>query len=128
MAEERWRNARVDRGKPRIYIQQFLEVTLPEGDYLKILTDLRDGPRQADPFADDSGILVLEALLEDLDDGSQCDSVHVHRTEGQVLLMTVISYAYNQATFDRLRAEHLARKAVTAATGGEGRGEDPDQP
>ena len=115
MAQERWRQARVERGKPRIYIQQFLELTLPERDYLTGLGELREGPRPADPFADDSGILVLEALLEDLDDGSQSDTVHVHRAEGQVVLMTVISYPYSQEKIDRLRAEYLARKAVGSA-------------
>lgn len=124
MAQERWRQARVERGKPRIYIQQFLEVTLPEREYLRILGELRSGPHPADPFDDDCGILVLEAMLEELDDGSQCDSVHVHRAEGQVLLMTVVSYPYGQATYDRLRAEYLARRALGTATGGEADSED----
>lgn len=127
MAQEQWRNARLERGKPRVYIQQFLEVSLPEADYLAALTELRGGRQPSDPFADDNGILVLEAMLEDLDDGSQCDTVHVHRQEGNVLLMTVISYAYTQATFDRLRAQHLAAKVLaTGGLSGSDGSKDPD--
>lgn len=123
--QERWKNARIQRGKPRVYIQQFFELWLPEAEYLAILESAREGADLSDRFDDDAGMLVLEQFLADLDDGSQCDSVHVNQVEGQVQMMTVLSYPFKQATYDRLRAEFLAERLVT--TGIESRNNDGDK-
>jgi len=103
-----WEHARVQRGKPRIYIQQYLDLMLPEEDYKKIAK--QKGFKK--PFSEEAAHEVMESFLEDLNDGSQCDSVHIQRSEGMVLLMTVVSYPYKQETYDRLMAEYIARKAM----------------
>jgi tRNA(His) 5'-end guanylyltransferase len=97
-----------ERGKPRVYIQQYLDLRLPEDDYKQIVKDLG----LTKPFDEDTAILVMEAYLEDLADGSQCDSVHVQHAEGLVVLMTVASYPFRQETMDRLLAAHVAKKAL----------------
>lgn len=108
MSTNHWEHATVERGKPRVYIQQFLDLRLPEGDYKRIVKEL--GLEK--PFDEDTAARVMEAYLEDLDDGSQCDTVHIQRGDGLVVLMTVVSYAYKQETMDRLMAAHLAKKAL----------------
>lgn len=110
MNQDRWAAAQVERGKPRVYIQQFLDLKMPEEAYLKITKELE----LEKPFEEDSAQLVMESFLEDLDDGSQCDNVHIQRGDGLVMLMTVISYPYKQATFDKLQAAYAAKKALSA--------------
>ena len=109
MANNRWEQATPNRGKPRVYIQQFFEVKLPEAEYVKIAKSL--GLEK--PFDEESATRIMEEYLEDLDDGSQCDTVHMERQDGIVNLMTVISYKYNQATYDRLVAEQAVKKMIT---------------
>lgn len=109
MNQERWSAAQIDRGRPRIYIQQFLDLKLPEEAYLQIAKDLD----QEKPFEQDAAQLVMETFLEDLDDGSQCDTVHIQRGDGLVMLMTVVSFPYKQATFDKLQAAYVAKKALS---------------
>jgi tRNA(His) 5'-end guanylyltransferase len=106
---DRWGNATVERGKPRVYIQQYLDLRLPEDRYKQIVKDL--GLEK--PFDEDTALRVMEEYLEDLDDGSQCDTVHVQRGDGLVVLMTVVSYSYRQETLDRLMAAHMAKKLST---------------
>lgn len=108
MERNRWELARVERGKPRVYIQQFLDLRLPEEEYVRIAKDLG----LSKPFEEDAASRIMEAFLEDLDDGSQCDAVHIQRGDGIVVLMTVVSFAYKQELFDRLMATHLAKKAL----------------
>jgi hypothetical protein len=104
----RWERATVERGKPRVYIQQYLDLRLPEEDYTQIVKELG----LSKPFEEDTAIQVMEHYLEDLDDGSQCDSVHLSRGDGLVVLMTVVSYPFKQEIMDRLMAAHLAKKAL----------------
>lgn len=110
MATNRWECATADRGKPRIYIQQFLDLRLPEAEYLRIVKSL--GLEK--PFEEDAASHVMEAYLEDLADGSQFDAVHIQRGDGLVVLMTVVSLPYKQETFDRLMAAFIAKKALGA--------------
>jgi len=107
----RWQGAVTDFGKPRIYIQQYLDLKLPEDRYKRICKEM--GLKK--PFSEEAATAVMEAYLEDRDDGSQCESVHIHRGDGLVILMTVVSYPYKQATYDRLMAAFLAKKATGAA-------------
>lgn len=111
MSTSRWQSAIADRGKPRIYIQQFLDLRLPEEEYQQIVKSMG----LAKPFEEETAIRVMEAYLEELDDGSQCDTVHLQRAEGLVVLMTVVSYPFRQETFDRLTAAFLAKKALGGA-------------
>jgi len=104
----RWQGASTERGKPRIYVQQFLDLRLPEADYKQIAGDLG----LSRPFEEEAATQVMEAYLEDVADGSQCDTVHVQRAEGIVALMTVVSFPYRQETYDRLMAEHMTKKAL----------------
>lgn len=108
MAGEQWQGAATERGKPRVYIQQYLDLKLPEGRYKQICQEMGLGQ----PFSEEAATAVMEAFVEDLDDGSQCDSVHLQRGDGMVVLMTVVSYPYSQATFDRVMAAYLAKKAL----------------
>lgn len=112
MPVSRWQLATVERGKPRVYIQQYMDLKLPEDDYRKIVGDL--GLEK--PFSEEAATQVMEAYLEDLGDGSQMDAVHLQRGDGLVILMTVVSLPFKQATFDRLLAEHLAKKALAGGT------------
>jgi tRNA(His) 5'-end guanylyltransferase len=105
----RWESAAVERGKPRVYIQQYLDLRLPEEVYKKTVKELGLDK----PFDEDTALRVMEAYIDDLDDGSQCDTVHISRGDGLVVLMTVISYPYKQATLDRLMAAHIAKKALS---------------
>lgn len=109
MAQNRWQRAQVERGKPRTYIQQYLDLRLPEDDYLQVVKELG---LQDKPFDEVTASRVMDTFIEDLDDGSQFDSVHVQHGDGLVVLITVISFPYRQETMDRLMAEHLARKAM----------------
>lgn len=109
MDKERWQTANVERGKPRIYIQQYLDLRLPEEEYKKIVKEM--GLQK--PFDEETATEVMEAYLEALDDGSQADSVHLERGDGLVVLMTVVSYPYKQELFDRLTAAFVARKALS---------------
>jgi tRNA(His) 5'-end guanylyltransferase len=111
MEDQSWHIATVERGKPRVYIQQFLDLRLPEPEYKDICKKM--GLEK--PFDEDSAMRVMEQYLEDLDDGSQADAVHIQRGDGIVVLMTVVSYPFKQETFDRLHAAHLAKKALGAA-------------
>jgi len=111
VAGDRWQGATTDRGKPRIYIQQYLDLKLPEERYKQICREME----LEEPFSEEAATAVMEAFLEDLDDGSQCDSVHFHRGDGMVVLMTVVSFPYSQATYDRLMAAYLAKKALGQA-------------
>lgn len=111
MNQDRWAAGQVERGRPRVYIQQFLDLKMPEEAYLKIARELE----LEKPFDQDAAQLVLETFLEELDDGSQCDTVHLQRGDGIVMLMTVISYPYKQATFDKLQAAYVAKKALSAS-------------
>lgn len=108
MGTNQWEAAAVERGKPRTYIQQYLDLRLPEEIYCKLVKDM--GLEK--PFDEETAAQVMEAYLNDLDDGSQCDTVHITRGEGLVVLMTVVSYPYRQETMDRLMAAHLAKKAL----------------
>lgn len=108
METNRWQNATVERGKPRVYIQQFLDLRLPEDVYVKLTKEL--GLEK--PFEEVSASRVVEAYLDDLEDGSQFDAVHIQRGDGIVVLMTVVSFPYKQQTIDRLMAEHIAKKAL----------------
>jgi tRNA(His) 5'-end guanylyltransferase len=110
MKQERWIAAQSERGRPRVYIQQFLDLKLPEEAYVQIAKGLE----LEKPFEQDAAQLVMETFLEDLDDDSQCDTVHIQRGDGIVMLMTVVSFPYKQATFDKLRAAHAAKKALSA--------------
>jgi len=108
LASDRWQGATTERGKPRVYIQQYLDLKLPQERYKQICQEM--GLEK--PFTEESATAVLEAFVEDLDDGSQCESVHLQRGDGIVVLMTVVSYPYKQATFDRVMAAYLAKKAL----------------
>ncbi|HEY3365636.1 MAG TPA: hypothetical protein VGK74_11325 [Symbiobacteriaceae bacterium] len=108
MATDQWQHATAERGKPRIYIQQYLDLRLPEAEYRQVVKNLN----LEKPWDEETATQVMEAYLEDLADGSQCDAVHLQRGDGLVVLMTVISYPYKQETFDRLMALHVARKAL----------------
>lgn len=108
MGENRWQGATIERGKPRIYIQQYLDLKLPEEQYKRICKEL--GLEK--PFAEDSALAVMEAFLEDQDDGSQCESVHIQTGDGIVVLMTVVSFPYRQATYDQLLAAYSAKKVL----------------
>ena len=108
MGSNRWQGATVERGKPRIYIQQYLDLKLPEEQYTKICKEL--GLEK--PFEEEAATEVMETYLEEQDDGSQCESVHIQRGDGLVILMTVVSFPYRQATFDQLMAAYVAKKAV----------------
>lgn len=107
-----WEQATAERGKPRIYIQQYLDLRLPEETYKKIVKDM--GLEK--PFDEDTALRVMEAYLEDLDDGSQCDTVHIQKGDGIVVLMTVVSYTYKQEIYDRLMAAHVAKKSLGGGT------------
>lgn len=109
VAQDRWSRATPGLGKPRVYIQQLLELKFPEADYLRITQELG----LVKPWDEDAAITVMEQYLEDLNDGSQCDSVHIEHRDGIVNLMTVVSHPYRQATFDRLMAAYTVRKAIT---------------
>jgi hypothetical protein len=111
VTQDRWAASQVERGKPRVYIQQFLDLKMPEEAYLKIAKELE----LEKPFEEDSAQLVMETFLEDLDDGSQCDNVHIQRGDGLVMLITVISFPYKQATYDKLQAAYAAKKALSAS-------------
>lgn len=111
MGSSRWERAQVERGKPRIYIQQYLDLRMPEDEYKQIARDM--GLEK--PFEEDAAQQIMEAFTDDLDDGSQCDSVHIQRGDGIVVLMTVVSYPYKQETYDRLMAAHVAKKALGTA-------------
>lgn len=108
VGSNRWQDATTERGKPRIYIQQYLDLKLPEGQYESICKEL--GLEK--PFEEEAATEVMETYLEEQDDGSQCESVHIQRGDGLVVLMTVVSYPYRQSTFDQLLAMHVAKKAV----------------
>jgi len=110
VAKADWEHAKVQRGKPRIYIQQYLDLTLPEDEYKQLAK--KKGFHK--PFSEEAAVEIMESFLEDLDDGSQCDSVHIQRGDGIVMLMTVVSFPYKQETYDRLLAAHMARKALGA--------------
>jgi tRNA(His) 5'-end guanylyltransferase len=103
-----WEHATVERGKPRVYIQQFLDLRLPEKEYLEIVKSLG----LSKPYDEDTASSVMEKYLEDLADGSQSDAVHIQRGDGIVVLMTVVSFPYKQETMDRLLAAHMAKKAL----------------
>ncbi|MFZ5817116.1 MAG: hypothetical protein ACOY93_17785 [Bacillota bacterium] len=108
MGSNRWQGATTERGKPRIYIQQYLDLKLPDEQYTRICKEL--GLEK--PFEEESAATVMEAFLEEQGDGAQCESVHLQRGDGLVILMTVVSYPYKQATFDQLMAAHMAKKAM----------------
>ncbi len=99
----------MERGKPRTYIQQYLDLRLPEEDYLKAVKDVGLSEK---PFEEATAARVMDAFIDDLDDGSQFDSVHIQRGDGLVVLMTVVSFPYKQEIMDRLMAEHIAKKAL----------------
>jgi len=105
---DRWASAAVERGKPRVYIQQYLDLRMPEEQYTKVVKELG----LSKPYDEDTASQVMEAYMEELADGSQCDAVHISRGEGLVVLMTVVSYPYKQETMDRLMAAHVAKKAL----------------
>jgi hypothetical protein len=109
VAQDRWSRARPQRGKPRVYVQQFLELLMPEPDYAAVARSLGHD----DPWTEDAAAGVMEEYLEELDDGSQCDTVHYERRQGQTLLMTVVSHPYRQETYDRLVAEYAARRLTS---------------
>lgn len=108
MGSNRWQDATIERGKPRIYIQQYLDLKLPEEQYARICKEL--GLEK--PFEEESATQVMEHYLEEQADGSQCESVHMQRGDGLVVLMTVVSFPYKQATYDQLLAAHVAKKAL----------------
>jgi hypothetical protein len=108
VGNNRWQGATTERGKPRIYIQQYLDLKLPEAQYKRICKEL--GLEK--PFEEESAQAVMEAYLEDQNDGSQCESVHIQTGDGIVVLMTVVSFPYKQATYDQLLAAYTAKKAI----------------
>ncbi len=108
VGSDRWQGATTERGKPRVYIQQYLDLKLPEAEYTRICKEL--GLEK--PFEEEAATQVMEAFLEDQDDGSQCESVHIQRGDGIVILMTVISFPYKQATYDQLLAAYVAKKSL----------------
>ncbi|HWI63925.1 MAG TPA: hypothetical protein VNT75_18985 [Symbiobacteriaceae bacterium] len=108
MESNRWETATVERGKPRVYIQQYLDLRMPEKEYLQIVKDLG----LTKPFEEDTASQVMDAYIEDLADGSQFDAVHIQRGDGIVVLMTVVSFPFKQETMDRLLAAYLAKKAL----------------
>lgn len=108
VGSNRWQGATTERGKPRNYIQQYLDLKIPEEQYLRICKEL--GLEK--PFEEEAATQVMEAYLEEQDDGSQCEAVHLHRGDGMVVLITVASFPYKQATFDRLMAAFMAKKAL----------------
>lgn len=108
MGTDRWQGATTERGKPRVYIQQYLDLKLPEKQYTQLCKEM--GFEK--PFEEEAATAVLEAYVDDLDDGSQCESVHLQRGDGMVVLMTVVSYPYKQATYDHLLAAYTAKKAL----------------
>ncbi|HYG58517.1 MAG TPA: hypothetical protein VD902_10705 [Symbiobacteriaceae bacterium] len=108
MGANRWEHATAERGKPRVYIQQYLDLRFPEEQYKQIAKEM--GIEK--PFEEDAASQVMEAYLEDLGDGSQCDNVHVQRGDGLVILMTVASFPFRQETMDRLLAAYMAKKAL----------------
>jgi hypothetical protein len=107
---DRWQTANIERGKPRVYIQQFLDLRMPEDAYQQVVKSLE----LEQPFEAEAVTRVMEAYLEDLDDGSQCDEVHLQRGDGLVILMTVVSFPYKQVVYDRLLSTFLAKKALGA--------------
>jgi tRNA(His) 5'-end guanylyltransferase len=109
MAAERWQSATAARGKPRVYIQQYLDLRLSEAAYKQIVKELG----LTKPFDIDTAMQVMEAYVEDLADGSQCDTVHLQQSEGTVMLMTVVSFPYKQETYDRLLAIHAAKRLLS---------------
>ncbi|HYF92733.1 MAG TPA: hypothetical protein VD969_10870 [Symbiobacteriaceae bacterium] len=111
MGTNRWETATVERGKPRVYIQQYLDLRIPEKEYVQIVKDLG----LSKPFDEDTASQVMDAYVEDLADGSQYDSVHIQKGDGIVVLMTVVSFPYRQETMDRLLAAHMAKKALGGA-------------
>lgn len=111
MGNDRWQGVTTERGKPRIYIQQYLDLKLPEEQYKQIAKELGLDK----PFSEEAANRVMEEYLEALDDGSQCESVHMQRGDGLVILMTVVSYPYKQATYDQLLAAYAAKKALGTA-------------
>lgn len=108
MGTNRWENATVERGKPRVYIQQYLDLRMPEEAYLQIVKDLG----LSKPFEEDTASQVMDAYIEDLADNSQFDAVHIQRGDGIVVLMTVVSFPFKQETMDRLMSAHIAKKAL----------------
>lgn len=108
MGSNRWQDATTERGKPRIYIQQYLDLKLPEAQYKRICKEL--GLEK--PFVEESAQAVMEAYLDEQDDGSQCESVHIQTGDGIVVLMTVVSFPYKQATYDQLLAAYSAKKVL----------------
>lgn len=111
MGSNRWQHATPERGKPRVYIQQFLDLRFPEEEYTKIVK----GMGLEKPFDEDTASHVMEAYVEDLGDGTQFDNVHIQRGDGIVVLMTVLSLPYKQETMDRLMAAYLTKKALGQA-------------
>lgn len=111
MGTKRWESATAERGKPRVYIQQYLDLRMPEAQYLQIVKEMG----LTKPFDEDTASQVMDAYIEDLADGSQYDSVHLQKGDGIVVLMTVISYPFRQETMDRLLAAHMAKKALGAS-------------
>ena len=112
MSTDRWAHASAERGKPRVYIQQYLDLRLPEAEYLRICKEMG----QEKPFEEDAASQVMDAYLEALAEGSQADSVHIQRGDGLVILMTVVSFPFKQETMDRLMAAYLAKKALGSQT------------
>lgn len=108
VGSDRWQGAMTERGKPRVYIQQYLDLKLPEAQYKQICKEM--GLEK--PFDEESATAVMEAFLEEQDDGSQCESVHIQQGDGLVILMTVVSFPYKQATFDHLLAAYAAKKSL----------------
>jgi len=104
----RWESATVERGKPRVYIQQYLDLRMPEKEYEQVVKAMG----LTKPYDEDTASQVMDAYIEDLADGSQFDAVHIQKGDGIVVLMTVISFPFRQETMDRLTAAHLAKKAL----------------
>ncbi|HYF77967.1 MAG TPA: hypothetical protein VD973_12580 [Symbiobacteriaceae bacterium] len=111
MGTKRWESATVERGKPRVYIQQYLDLRMPEAQYLQIVKEMG----LTKPFDEDTASQVMDAYIEDLADGSQYDAVHLQKGDGIVVLMTVVSYPFRQETMDRLLAAYMAKKALGAS-------------
>jgi hypothetical protein len=104
----RWDRVSVERGKPRVYIQQYMDLKIPEDVYKQIVKEMG----LTKPFSEDTASRVMEAYLEELNDGSQFDTIHIQRGDGWVILMTVVSFPFKQETMDQLMAAYLAKKAL----------------
>ena len=97
MAGDRWKGVTTERGKPRVYIQQYLDLKLSEQQYKKICQEM--GLEK--PFTEEAATTVMEAFLEDLADGSQCDTAHLQRSGALLQGIKDVYLQRSQVSFHR---------------------------